>query len=220
MKPCFPTTRLVAVLLAGSLGLAQPWRAPPTPRRRPAAAPPWEAPTPTHKIIYALTYTDRIHLEVVGEQNDTGTTQRIDGQGNINLSFIGEVHVAGLSVAQAQDVVAKAYVDGRIYRHPQVTISIEDYASRRVSITGGVKNPGQFELPIEATWSVVELVTKAGGFTDIGKGSDVRIIHANGQKVEHIDVQGVITGRSKRRADDPELMLQPGDSVYVPDKII
>ena len=62
--------------------------------------------------------------------------------------------------------------------HPQATITVEEYAPRSVSISGSVKAPGRFDLPPESSMSVVELVTKAGGFTDVGKGSDVRITHA------------------------------------------
>jgi polysaccharide biosynthesis/export protein len=220
MKPRLPFYCLLAGLLAGgALGL---------PNRLAGAdavsTPATPAPAPTArksgKALYTLTLTDRIHLEVVNEAELTAT-QRVDGHGNVNLVYIGEVHVAGLTLAAAQDAVEKAYVDEKYLKHPQVTISVDEYAARTVSIQGAVKNPGRFELPPEATMSVVELVTKAGGFTDIGKGSDVRITHASGgNQVEHVDVQGIITGKSKLKPDDESLLLLPGDIVYVPEKII
>jgi polysaccharide export outer membrane protein len=212
MKPRLSLPCLLAgVLAAAVLGL--PLRLAGADAPSPAAVPKGT------KVLYVLTITDRVHLEVVGEA-DLASTQRIDGHGNVNLVYVGEVHLAGLTIAQAQEAVQKAYVDGRYLKHPQVTIDVEEYASRSVSIQGAVKNPGRFELPAESTMSVVELVTKAGGFTDIGKGSDVRITHANGGNVQHVDVQGIITGKSPVKADDESLILQPGDIVYVPEKII
>jgi polysaccharide biosynthesis/export protein len=211
MKPRLSLQCLAAALLVLSpLGL---------PARLAAADAPTPPPPKPGKMLYTLTLQDRVHLEVIGEPDMT-TSQTIDGHGNVNLVFIGETHLAGLSIAQAQDVVAKAYVDQRYLKPHQVTISVEDYAPRRISIQGAVKNPGSFLLPNEGTLSVVELVTKAGGFTDIGKGSDVRITHANGGKVDHVDVQGIITGKSSVKPDDESLMLAPGDIVYVPEKII
>ena len=205
---------LAGLLVAASLAL---------PARLAGADAPAVAPTPPpkpKKALYTLTITDRIHLDVVGE-GDLGATQRIDGHGNVNLVYIGEVHLAGLNITQAQDAVQSAYIEQKYLRHPQVTISVEEYAPRTVSIQGAVKNPGRFELPTESTLSVVELVTKAGGFTDIGKGSDVRITHAGGTKsVQHVDVQAIITGKSKIKPDDDSLLLQPGDIVYVPEKLI
>lgn len=214
MKPRLSLISLAAaLLLGGTLGLPARLSGA-TPAEASAAA------IKSGKALYTLTITDRIHLEVVGESELT-SVQRIDGHGNVNLVYVGEVHLAGLTIAAAQDAVQNAYIEGRYLWHPQVTISVDEYAPRRVSIQGAVKTPGSYELPTESTLSVVELVTKAGGFTDIGKGSDVRITHASGgDKVDHVDVQGIITGKSSIKPGDPSLLLKPGDIVYVPEKII
>jgi polysaccharide export outer membrane protein len=213
MKPRFHFPRLLAALLGvGVLGG-------PARLAADAAAPAAPAAPASHKVLYALTPRDVIHVEVVGEGELTAAP-RIDGHGNVNLVYVGEVHLAGLTVTGAQDAIQKAYIDGEYLKHPQVTITVEEYAPRSVSISGSVKAPGRFDLPPESSMSVVELVTKAGGFTDVGKGSDVRITHANGGKTDHVDVQGIITGKSSIKSDDESLILQPGDIVYVPEKII
>jgi polysaccharide export outer membrane protein len=174
------------------------------------------------RIVYVLAVTDRIRVSIFGE-DDLGTDARVDASGNINLPLVGDVHVAGVSVDEAQKLVEKAYRDGQFLRRPQVTISIAEYAPREVSIQGQVKSPGRFLLPTESTYSVVELVTKAGGFTDIAKGSDVTITHfaPDGKKtVRKVDVQSIIQGKGNGKAQDSSLMLEPGDIVYVPESII
>ena len=131
-------------------------------------------------------------------------------------------NVAGLTITEAQRAVEAAYRDGRFLRSPQVSISVEDYALREVSIQGQVKAPGRYVLPVETTFSVLELVTKAGGFTDIAKGSAVVVtrIGPDGQKVTFtVDVDGVIRGRKSSKSSD-NLLLEPGDIVYVPERII
>ena len=85
-----------------------------------------------------------------------------------------------------------------------------------------MKEPGRFLLPTESTYSVVELVTKAGGFTDIAKGNEVTITHftPDGKKtVRKVDVQSIIQGKNSEKAQDSTLMLEPGDIVYVPESI-
>ncbi len=124
------------------------------------------------EYVYRLTITDRIRVSIF-QEDDLATITRIDARGNVNLKLLGDVHVSGLTVAEAQRTIEQAYRDGRYLRNPQVTISIEDYAPREVSISGQVKAPGRYLLPIESTFSIVELVTKAGGLTDIAKGSSV-----------------------------------------------
>jgi polysaccharide export outer membrane protein len=171
--------------------------------------------------IYRLTVTDRVRVTIF-QEDDLTEIVRIDARGNINLKLVGDLHVAGLTVNEAQRAVEAAYRDGRFLRDPQVSISVEDYALREVSIQGQVKAPGRYVLPVEATFSVLELVTKAGGFTDIAKGSAVVVtrIGPDGQKITFtVDVDGVIRGRKSSKSSD-NLLLEPGDIVYVPERII
>lgn len=203
-----PLSHLCAALLA--LGLGAPVG---------AAA----AGTPSKPVfVYALTVSDQVRVTVVGE-DDLAAVQKIDANGNITLSLVGDVHVAGLTKDQAEQVIAEAYVKGRYLRDPQVTVAVEQYAPREVSIQGQIKNSGRYLLPDESTFSVVDLVTKAGGFTDIAKGSDVTITHTtpDGRKeVRHVDVQSILKGKGAMKPDDPSLLLAPGDLVWVPERII
>ena len=178
-------------------------------------------PGSTAGYIYRLTVTDRLRVTII-QEDDLSEIARIDARGNINLKLVGDLHVAGLTINEAQRAVEAAYRDGRFLRNPQVSISIEDYALREVSIQGQVKAPGRYVLPAETTFSVLELVTKAGGFTDIAKGSAVVItrVGPDGQKVTFtVDVDGVIRGRKSSQSSD-NLLLEPGDIVYVPERII
>ena len=173
-------------------------------------------------FVYRLTITDRLRVSVFHE-DDLAEVVRVDSNGNIKLELAGDLHVAGLTVNEAQKAIEKAYRDGRFLRNPQVSLSIEDYARREVSIQGQIKLPGSYVLPVESTFSIVELVTKAGGFTDIAKGTAVVItrISPDGKKVTFVtDVDSMIRGRKTKNAESTSLLLEPGDIVYVPERII
>ena len=178
--------------------------------------------TPKARYTYALTSGDTIRVDILGE--DPMAPQHIDTLGNVTLPLVGDFHVAGMTRDGAQQAIADAYVSGRFIRHPEVTVSIDDYAPREVSIQGMVKNPGRYPLPVETAYSVVELVTKAGGFTDIAKGTDVSIIRSSPGKgkpqVFHVNVEAIFKGKGNVKQDDPSLQLLPGDIVYVPEAII
>ncbi len=172
--------------------------------------------------IHTLTLADRVRIAVYQEEDLTSLT-RIDARGRVNLALIGEIAIGGLTVIEAQAAIESAYKDGRYLRNPQVTVSVEEYAPREVSIQGQIRNAGRYTLPIESTLTVVELVTKAGGITDIGKGSAVtvtRILPDGSKKVFTVDVDSVIRGRKDTKSDDTALLLQPGDIVYVPERLI
>jgi len=171
---------------------------------------------------YTLTATDRLRIAVY-QEDDLSSIVRIDAKGDVNLLLVGEVKIAGLTVREAQKVIEDAYRDGRFLRHPQVIITVEEYAPREVSIGGQVRNPGRYPLPIESTMTVIDLVTKAGGLTDIARGTAVTITHItpDGQKITTtVDVDSILKGKAQAKAGDTTLQLQPGDIVYVPERII
>ncbi|MBL9215511.1 MAG: polysaccharide biosynthesis/export family protein [Opitutaceae bacterium] len=180
------------------------------------------APLDKKSYSHTLTLADRIRV-VVYQEDDLTSMTRIDARGRINLPLIGEVAIGGLTVAQAQTAIENAYKEGRFLRNPQVTVSVEEYAPREVSIQGQVVSPGRYTLPIESTFSVVELVTKAGGITNIGKGTAVtitRLLPDGTKQVFTVDVDSIIRGRKDTKVDDNTLLLMPGDIVYVPERLI
>jgi polysaccharide export outer membrane protein len=170
-----------------------------------------------------LQLADKVRVAVY-QEDDLTTQARIDSHGHVALPLIGEIAIGGMTVDEAQDAIQKAYRDGRYLRNPQVTINIEDYAPSEVSIQGQIRNPGRYTLPIESTFTVVELVTKAGGITDIGKGTAVtvtRLLPDGTKKVFTVDVDNVIKGKKAQgNVEDNTLLLEPGDIVYVPERLI
>lgn len=171
--------------------------------------------------IHTLQLGDRIRVAVFNE-DDLLATPRIDARGRVSLPLVGEVAIGGLTLTAAQTVIEDAYKDGRFLRNPQVSLTVEEYAPREVSIQGAIRNAGRYVLPVESTFTVVELVTKAGGFTDIAKGTAVsitRIAPDGSKQVFTVDVQSLIRGRRGARASE-DMLLQPGDIVYVPESLI
>lgn len=171
--------------------------------------------------VHRLHLADRIRVAVYNE-DDLTTVARINANGRINLPLVMEVGVGGLTLAEAQAKIELAYKDGRFLRNPQVTLSVEEYAPREVSINGAIKNSGRYALPVESTYTLVELVTKAGGFTDIAKGNAVSVtrFHRDGRReVFTLDVESVIKGKKGGKAEDNAFLLQPDDIVNVPEAL-
>lgn len=173
-------------------------------------------------LAYKITLTDLLRIDIY-QEDDLRTMSRVDAKGRINLPLVGEVQVVGLTISDAQKAVENAYREGRYLRTPQVTINVEAYAPREVSIQGQVRSPGRYPLPIETSMTVLELVTRAGGFTDTAKGTAVNVtrVTPDGKKqVFTIDVDSLLKGKSGANINDNSLMLEPGDIVFVPERII
>jgi polysaccharide export outer membrane protein len=173
---------------------------------------------------YRIRSTDKLSISIF-QEDDLSRVCRVDAKGTVNLPLVGEVRVYGQTLSQAERTIETAYKDGRYLRKPEVTVTVDEYAPREVSIQGQVKNPGRYQLPVEATISVLDLVTKAGGFTDTAQGTAVRVTRMlpdGGTKVITINVESLIKGKGnvKTNGDDSSLLLEPDDIVYVPERII
>jgi len=82
----------------------------------------------------------------------------------------------------------------------------------RVYIIGQVGKPGALNLPSQEKLTVSKSVSLAEGFSQFAKQSDVQLIRA-GKRVQVVDVRSILNGDTK--GEDP--VLQPGDTVYVPE---
>jgi polysaccharide export outer membrane protein len=174
--------------------------------------------------VYRIRATDKLSIRIF-QEDDLTTVCRVDAKGTVNLPLVGEVRVTGETLSEAERTIEAAYRDGRFLRKPEATVSMEEYAAREVSIQGQVKNPGRYPLPVESTMSLLDLVTKAGGFTDTAQGTAVRVtrILADGStRVITVDIQSLIRGKGNAKANGETnaLLLEPDDIVYVPERII
>ncbi|NTV29582.1 MAG: polysaccharide export protein [Candidatus Omnitrophica bacterium] len=83
-----------------------------------------------------------------------------------------------------------------------------------VSIMGEVNNTGIY--PTRGRLTVTELIAIAGGFSKFASANDVKVTHSNpdGTKTRRvIRVKDIV---NKGSGDNENLLLQPGDLVYVP----
>jgi len=178
------------------------------------------APTPTPESSYKLYPLDQIRFSVFGEP-DLNETVRISGAGEINLPLLGTIKVSGLTLAEAQNRIAEAYRTGEIFIIPQISLQIEEYSKKEISVFGQVGKQGKVLLPDESTTvTIVEAIAEAGGLTRIAKGDSVRVTRrdaSGGEQTFTINVERLIQGQTK--ANEMFYVL-PGDVIFVPERLI
>lgn len=176
---------------------------------------------------YSLMSQDLVEVRTFGE-DDLSVETRVDTAGKIRIPLIGNVIVKELTIRQAEKRVEKAFVDARILRKPQVTIRVLEYATRKISILGQVKSPGDVEFPREVgSMDIVEAISKVGGFSAIAKSDRVLItrtvVNKSGERTQEkftVDVEDMISGRRSRGGEeDVGFKLYPGDVVFVPERL-
>jgi len=202
---------LLLVGLAGVIALGQTAASDPISPLKPKKAKP-----------YKITNGDRLRIEIFPE-DDLVTQCRVDAKGCVNLKLVGEVTLLGLTVQDAEKAIENAYRDQRYLRNPQVRINVEEYRPREVFISGDVKAPARYVMPIETVMTVVDLVQKAGGLTDTARGTAVRVLRKGPdgkEQVIEVDVESILKAKKKAKVEDNSLELEPDDNVFVPQRII
>lgn len=212
MKPSSPSSGLLlaACLLAAGLAAPVAGQAPAAPKEE------------KKYIAYKITRGDRLTISVLGEPDLRIGGVRVEAIGTVSLPLIKDIRLVGLTIAEVQQAIARAYRDGRFLRDPQVTVTVEEYAPRTVIVSGKVNIQGRQEIPPDTEFTIKELIFKAGGFSDTAKGSAVRVTRTmpdGSLKVFTLDVESAIKGRSSSTAQDAAFVMEPDDIVYVPEKI-
>lgn len=135
----------------------------------------------------------------------------VDKNGLINLPFIGELKVDGLTTFQAQEKIEKEAE--KHFNSPVVTVR---YANFVVTVIGEVTKPGTYTSPNEKI-NVLDALGLAGDLTQYAKRDDIFLIRDSLNDKAFIPMNLL----SKDIISSPYFYLQPNDVIYVtPDKTI
>jgi polysaccharide export outer membrane protein len=96
--------------------------------------------------------------------------------GKISLPLLHDVQAAGLTPMQLQEKLATAL--GEFMPNPEVSVTVSDVRSYRISVLGEVQKPGVLQLKSDTT--VLEALALAGGFRDFASPSKIMILRKNG----------------------------------------
>lgn len=84
---------------------------------------------------------------------------RISLDGTIQLPLIGNLHVEGLTIHQAQDLIAKRLTSAGMYRNPQVNIQLTEAPNQSVTVTG----EAHAVVPVAGQKRLFDVLSAAGG---------------------------------------------------------
>lgn len=102
---------------------------------------------------------------------------RISTTGDVNFPMIGRVHLAGMSVEQAeQSIMAKLQ---RYLKNPQLTVYPTEVRSRPVTVAGAVERPGKYQIATNTT--LFDAIILAGGPKNAGSIITVKRIISQGK---------------------------------------
>ena len=169
---------------------------------------------------YRLSPGDTIAIAVQGEA-DMNTVQTISRSGDVRVVYIDrDVQIKDKTVRDAERYLEDLYKEKKVLKRPVVNLTITSYSPREVSVMGEVRSPGTFTFPRDLTsMDVVEVISKVGGFTNMAKKSAVVVTHrgVDGKETSQtLDLENAISGRRTQGPDRADVLIYPGDRIFVP----
>ena len=131
----------------------------------------------------------------------------VSDRGTIFYPLVGELKVEGKTIDQV-----RTELDSRLrkyIRNPQVDVTVSQFRSQKVSVSGSVRQAGQ--LPItNVPLTLIDAIDLAGGTTDTADPQNVKWTHKG--------VEKTISLEDLRASGDmsQNYLLSDGDIVYVP----
>lgn len=162
---------------------------------------------------------DLIQIRVFQEP-DMERELRMSRESVVFFPLIGQVSLKGKTIREAEEYVRDLY--NRDYLvNPQVNLTVLEYARRTVNVLGSVATPGEIEFPREEGLTLLEAISRAGGFTRLADRKKVRLTRQSdaakeGEAENHIiNADDIIDGDSSERWP-----LETGDLIYIPERFL
>ena len=170
---------------------------------------------------------DLLHIVVLGQPELSGDFS-VDRDGVLNYPILGKVKAAGMAPQELERKLTTLLSDGYLKR-PQVSLTVKEYRSRRVFVTGDVTKTGAFPLKgdsslrtllgelgnlgPEAGHEVVVIRPPKGSDTDQPTALPSGDVSGDGSAAEifRFNIKEVLSG-----APDRNMLLQSGDTVHFP----
>ena len=161
------------------------------------------------EIIYRLITMDETISKVLGANqginNQYANSYRVHQDGTIDLPFLQPLHLEGLTIEEAQDVVREAFKE----IIPDADVKVALY-NKTFTVIGDISS-GEYYIYKEKM-NIFEALAMTGDLMNSGDRRHVRIIRPNGDEEPEILEFDI---RSNSIIDSKYYYIYPNDVIYV-----
>jgi protein involved in polysaccharide export with SLBB domain len=162
---------------------------------------------PNFDSSYVLDFGDTLEIQLVGQQNSIDELS-IKRDGSINISEIGKISVAGLTLESASSLIKNKISNAYIGIEAFVTlVNIRDI---QVLITGNAYNPGIYTL--NGNSNLLHALSMAGGIDENGSYRQIELIRDN-VVINSIDLYDIFihgkSGFGQRLRSGDSILIKP-----------
>lgn len=161
----------------------------------------------------------KVSVTASGQDAVAESVKEVNANGEILMPLIGAVKCDGLTLVALQEQVKKAYKD--YFIEPQVTVSFVYQEGMKspwgsVLVLGEVMRPGPVNMPSTRDLTVTRALMMSGNVTALADKKSVRVNRREQDgSLKQFTVDIELIGKEGRA--DMDVLLRPGDVVYVPE---
>lgn len=158
---------------------------------------------------YQIGVGDKLSVRVFQVPDLSFDELTVDTSGNLQMPLIGAVRASGRTSGELSADIAER-LSAQYLRNPQVTVTVSEAASQKITVDGAVTKPGVYEM--RGTTSLLQAVAMAEGPSRVADLTKVAVFRTiDGQRsVALFDLAAIRQGR----AEDPRVL---GDDIIVVD---
>lgn len=150
---------------------------------------------------------DLVHVQVF-DTPELEEHARVTDAGTLPLIMGGNVKVVGLTPAGAAQEIETTLKSKHLMVNPRVLITVEEYATEKVTVMGEVHVPGAYQ--IDTPRSVLDVLTRAGGLTELADRKIIIERNGTSEKISYF------VSNQADVAMDTAVKIDPGDTIIVP----
>ena len=157
------------------------------------------------------------------DQADLSGKFTVETDGTFTYPLIGRFKAGGLTLRKVEEGLKAHLIHDGYFKNPQITVSIEQYRSKKLFVVGEVRSPGPY--PVSGNINLIEALARAGSTLPTASG-EVIIVHstagaeAEGPTLPTQDDADTIVRVDLRALQNGELgnntALRDGDTIFVP----
>lgn len=156
---------------------------------------------PPSSSDYRIGPLDKLDIVVFGVKDLSVDNLQVDATGRILLPLTGAVQAGGRTTAELSGDIADR-LRARYLQSPQVSVTVAETASQKITVEGAVNDAGVFEL--KGRTSLLEAVARAKGVSKAANAHRVAIVR-NVDGAPHaatFDLAAIGAGKAR----DPEVI--------------
>lgn len=164
---------------------------------------------PAHAGDYRVGGQDILKISVY-EHPELDTVVRVSQDGRITFPFIGELNVKGMDCRRIEALIAKGLARGYV-PNPQVSVFVEQFNARKVTVIGEVNKPGRYDL--DGPTTVLDAIAMALGLAPDAGNSIVLLRKGPSGRYRKSSIDAAVLFAGDAASDT---RLRDKDVIYVP----